>query len=81
MSPRITSATPDGGRRMDLRRIAQAGRRRDRHLASAERELDELADELLDAGNYANLTTAAKIAGVSRTTLYRRLQARREARR
>ena len=79
--PRITTATPAGGRRVDLRRIAPAGRRRERALKAAERELDELADELLDAGDYANLTTASTVARIPRSTIYRRLEQRREARR
>jgi transcriptional regulator of acetoin/glycerol metabolism len=77
MSPPRTTATPaTGGRRMDLRAIARAGERRERALAEAAAELDVIADELLEAGEFANIALAAKLAGVGRTTIYRRLVAR-----
>jgi len=65
------------GRLMDLRLIGFAGHRRDQALTAAELELDAIADELIAAGDRANIVAAAKVAGVSRTTLYRRMALRR----
>jgi transcriptional regulator of acetoin/glycerol metabolism len=69
---RIAQALP----RMDLKVIGYAGDRRRKALDAADRELDVIADELLASGERGNLALAAKVAGVSRSTLYRRIQAR-----
>jgi DNA invertase Pin-like site-specific DNA recombinase len=71
-TPGAAVAAPDGG--MDLRAIGFAGQRRDDALAAADRELELIVGELLKAGeDEANITLAARLANVSRTTLYRRL--------
>lgn len=81
MTPTTTSAAGDGdGRPMDLRRIGFAGHRREQALKTAEAELDAIVDELLAAGPRANISLAANLAGVARTTLYRRLEDERAKR-
>lgn len=79
---RVAAVT--GGARMDLSALAEAGLRREAALAEAEAALndglDVLRDALADANavdGVANLTAAAKLLGVARTTLYRRLEAER----
>lgn len=76
----MSTATPRPPAPMDLRKIAKAGKVRERALALAEQETDRIADELLAAGERANLNLAATLSGISRTTLYRRMRARRETR-
>lgn len=79
MSPARTRATPARtGRRMDLRRIGRAG---DAIIAARRAEddaLDAVVEELVEAGDCANITLAAKLAGVTRSTLYARLKRRQE---
>ena len=58
---------------LDLRELAQAGERRAKALKTADDELDRIVELVRGAGDNANLTLAAKIAGVSRQTLYSRL--------
>lgn len=70
---------PEAGRPMDLRLLAALGERRDEHLAGAETILDRAVGELVDAGPKANIALAAKLVGVSRDTLYSRLERRRAA--
>jgi len=70
---------PANGRPMDLRHLAALGERRDEHQAAAERVLEAAVQELIDAGPQANIALAAKLVGVSRDTLYARLERRREA--
>jgi hypothetical protein len=77
--PKTTTATPTGGRRMDLRVIGFAAARREQRLAEAEAELGTIVDELIAAGDFANVELAARLAGVSKGTLYRRLAARQAA--
>lgn len=60
-------------RRMELPRIAKAGERRKAFLEAADRELDKIVAELHAAGDLANVKLAAELAGVPRSTLYRRL--------
>lgn len=62
--------------RMDLQKVAKAGERRRRALQRAEAEVDLIADELL-AVERPNVSLAAELTGVARTTLYRRMQTRR----
>lgn len=57
--------------------IALAGKRRARHLAAAAAEVDVIAGELEAAGDDANVLEAARISGVARSTIYRRLYERR----
>lgn len=68
---------------MDLSALAEAGIRRERALAAAEAALVdglEVLEAELDGGNVrdgaVNLTAAAELLGVARTTLYRRLEER-----
>lgn len=77
--PRTTTKTPAGGRRMDLRLIGFAGARRGELLADAEAEVERVVDELEAAGDYANVELAARLLGVGKGLLYRRLAARAEA--
>lgn len=59
--------------------IILAGRARKRALASADRELDRIVGELerARADDEANVLEVARITGVARSTLYRRLYERR----
>jgi len=66
-------------RRMDLRVIARAGAERERAHEAAQTALDTIADECIAAGDLANVKLAAKLSGVSRGALIKRIQARREA--
>jgi len=72
----MTTTTAKTGRRMDLRAIGFAGHRRDAAIAEAAHELELIIDELVAAGDLANVSLAAKLAGVSRTTIYARLAER-----
>lgn len=63
-------------RHMDLRAIGFAGDRRAKLLDAAEEELTKIVDEVIEAGDNANIRLAARVSGVPRRTLYRRLQAR-----
>jgi transcriptional regulator of acetoin/glycerol metabolism len=69
--------TIDAPRRMDLRLIARKGQARQEALRRADEHLDAIVDELVQAGDRANVNLAAKLAGVPRSTLYRRMGARR----
>jgi transcriptional regulator of acetoin/glycerol metabolism len=51
--------------------------RRRAALGAASHYLDAIADELIAAGDFANITLAAKLADIPRSTLYRRIQLRR----
>lgn len=66
---------------MDLRRIGFAGAAREDALKLAEDKLNEVLDAVEEAGPNANIALAAKLAGVSRTLIYRRLRERAENRR
>lgn len=77
MTPARTQATPAGGRRMDLRLLARAGEELERRRREEEELVDGIADELIAAGDLANIALASKLTGVSRSTLYRRIEVRR----
>lgn len=77
--PGRESRAPEDGRPMDLRLLAALGERRDGHIANAENVLELAVAELVDAGPKANIALAAKLVGVSRDTLYSRLERRRAA--
>lgn len=76
MPPKTPAAAPE--RRMDLRRIGYAGQARDEALALADAKLDEVVDEVQAAGRLANIALAARIGGVSRDVIYKRLRQRAE---
>lgn len=74
-----TKTPADPAAYMDLRLIAGAGASRASALAKANSELDVVIDELertRKAGGRVNITLAAELAHVNRTTLYARLRAR-----
>ena len=64
---------PTNPRRMDLRRITQAGVAHKIAMTEADQWLNVVADELLDAGPLANVKLAAQLSGFARTTLTRRM--------
>lgn len=66
-------------RRMDLRKVAQAGERRRKALERADLELEAIVDELeATDGERRNIAAAANVSGIARTTLYRALKARQQ---
>lgn len=71
VAARVAAVT--GSARMDLSLLAEAGLRRERALAEAKDALDDVVAELVRAGDDANIALAARLAGVSRDTLYARL--------
>lgn len=79
----MTTKTPtDPAAFMDLRLIAGAGASRTAALKRADSELAVVVDELIrtrKAGGRVNITLAAELANVNRTTLYARLRARQSA--
>lgn len=76
----MTSTGSSSPTQVDLRLIAAAGDRRDRALEEAEAYLEGIADELLRVegnGGRVNVSLAARLAGVSRDTIYAAMSRRR----
>lgn len=76
MAPNVGAA-----RVMDARELARLGQARAQHIEDAELELERGVDELLRveaAGGRANVKLAAELLGVSRSLIYRRLEARKD---
>lgn len=67
-----------GAGSMDLDRLAGLGALRRRSLETAEVALANIVDEVARAGDDANVALAASLAGVTRTTIYRRLARQRD---
>lgn len=65
-------------RRMDLRRLAQAGERLAAARAQEAAELEVILDEVDAAGALRNVELAARLAGVTKRTIYQGLKRRRE---
>ena len=72
------SHMPDTARRMNLATIAKAGDARRKALERADDRLTAIADEVIAAGDQANVSLAAETARVDRSVLVRRIKARRE---
>lgn len=74
------SNAPQSATLVDLRVICHHGEERAKLLAAADAELDAIVDELLRverAGGRPNVASAARLADVARSTIYRRLESRR----